>query len=195
MMDSTLIFVALGAFLLGMLFVANLIASIFRGANRGSVVVGETRSGSSDFFNFLLLLVVLGTVWYIFTQGSMDWNEPSQVEHNDEIKSLPNEESDIYDYPNPSREGGDNPPGGIVKKSEWFAQLNSFSSYSNAEQVWLKYANEIPYELGPFIVKGDDNMFKIMAGPFQSKIEASTFAKPYKGGFPVTNMTFPIIKD
>lgn len=194
-MDSTLIFVALGAFLLGMLFVANLIASIFRGANRGSVVVGETRSSSSDFFNFLLLLVALGTVWYIFTQGSMDWNEPSQVEHNDEIKSLPNEESDIYDYPNPSREGGDNPPGGVVKNNEWFAQLNSFTSYTNAEQAWLKYANVVSYELGPVIVEGNDGAFKILAGPFLSKVEAASFAKKYAGGFVITNMTYRIIKN
>lgn len=197
------IFVAIGAFLLGMLFIANLVRSIFAGFNRPQYYPAR-QDGTDDWTGTILLVLMLGAVAYLFVENNDFWTKATKADNSakENINIEPKEQNDQARLPQnqivaegtfyengisretPTQENAQQlhqyDPNAEAPALSFYLRVNTLSDEHIALGLQYDYSLWIGEDLVK-VAQDDEEKYHVLLGPFRTSEEATKLKVKYRG--------------
>lgn|GEM_PF-5076943 len=197
------IYIAMGAFLLGMLFIANLVRSIFAGFNRQQYYPTR-QDGTDDWTGTILIVLMIGGIAYMFVTNKGIWfNEikanddgkeeiviaPSENETGDILsneqevmagKFLKNKDFEDIPQEKNSQKVQKYDPDEEVPVDSYFLRVNTLSDEHNALGLQYDYGLWIDEDL-VLVAQDEEGKYHVLFGPYRTSAEASKLKVKYGG--------------
>lgn len=186
------IYVGIGAFLLGMLFVAGILKDIMTGVNRASVIAAPSQGVNTDSKDIILIIIFLAAVVYFFSTraevnfGNLDTHK-NDTEEGAEQESFEEEreanpgvlQANVQEYQSPSdiditildasNESKSNERSVSKerqKHEEYYLQVIAVKNEDSTPGLHYDYSILLGSEEYVHTTIGDDGIYRVLLGPF-----------------------------
>jgi len=208
MENTQTIYLTIGAFLLGMLFIAFLLKSILGAFGRTQQVIPpggyhNYSEESSGTLIGLIFMVVVGSMVYFYSKSDLSKNRTgssvtstealiqSTLEQKAE-KSPDSDEAVTTENPVYNEDAYEEHSQVVENSGNTYLQILASSNYDRTFEEQEKFNERVGYNLETHIAQGEDEIYRLVVGPFDTKSEANKMKAKY-GGYVIENPDYEFL--